>query len=308
MCDSQSEISLVDILFDNYLLDLYAQQECEKFIQLDPDTNINYKYLYIMGVATPGPATKDYYISKYEDWKKTVCKLCEPNPKKERYYRKLARLELRQNEGMDIRKPQRGIRERYPDAFADDDPTAPDYGLRITRADVLADDTLLELWASQQWDTDNLEEAKQAFRKFKDDLIVRGSMPPMQILHKFRKDKIRTTGIDAGYFDVSTAKQKYPDFFSEDNPDKSGYATTITIADIFIYPELIFLYCKQPSVHIYGTNPVNEVIEKTKERIEGLRRDGKVPDKHELMRYKAYRDRLRKKHNIQFSENGILQG
>lgn len=130
----------------------------------------------------------------------------------------------------------------------------------------------------------------------------------MQILRKFRKDKIRATGIDPGYFDVANAKEKYPDFFCEDDPESSCYPGTITIAYVFVRPELVTNYCQQTWVHIYGTTPVREVIEKTRKRVEELRKNSKVPDMQELLRYKIFRERLRKKHNIHFSTNGIIQG
>lgn len=326
MSETPKEITLIDILFDESLLRAYAQQEYRKFKEKQRQEREERKQIM---AATQGyypfdteeDDDNEYFIPTfiyinpliqfeniYWDWKETVCKICEPNRKKERYYRKIAIIERRKKAGMTTIRPQLGFRERYPKAFADDDPSAPDYGKRITMADVLADDTLLDLWTTQQWHDNSIEEAKQRFLKFRDELVSCKEMPPMQILRKFRKDKIRATGIDPGYFDVANAKEKYPDFFCEDDPESSCYPGTITIAYVFVRPELVTNYCQQTWVHIYGTTPVREVIEKTRKRVEELRKNSKVPDRQELLRYKIFRERLRKKHNIHFSANGIIQG
>lgn len=306
MNDLQKKIALVDVLFDESLLDAYAEQEFEEF-------KIAHKDEYEENEDNdwddpPFLNSADYFINQYFFWKNTVCKLCDPNPHKERYYKKLAYLDKKEKFGMPSIRPQRGFRENYPRAFCDDDPSAPDYGHRITMVDVLADDNLLDLWAVQQWEDYSIEAAKQRFNDFRSALIADKVMPPANILQKFRKAKIKATGIDAGSFDIEKAKIKYQDLFSEDEPDNQDYPKILTIADVYTNPDLLVYYCKQGFVNKSGGISVGQAIQQTKKRIENLRGSGRLPSKHALLRYKVYRDRLRKKHNIHFSANGIIQG
>lgn len=308
MSQPQKEITMLDVLFDESLLNAYAEQEYEKYIskhQKEYEENKNKDW---DDQAFSLPASAKYFAYEYLCWKKTVCKLCDTNPQKDRYYKKLASIEKMEQQGMASVRPQLGFREKYPRAFCDDDPSAPDYGHRITMADVLADETLLDLWAMQQWEDDSIEAAKQRFGDFRSFLIADKVMPPTQILQKFRKDKIKATGIDAGTFDIKTEKMKYADLFSEDDPDNQEYPKMLTIADVYVNPGLLEHYCKQGFVNKAGGISIDKAMQQTRQRIENLRGSGRLPGKHALLRYKTYRERLRKKHNIHFSENGALQG